>query len=84
MKQSFFFTFFIINFPEGAIQRQYNYLLSTEEKKLANTNYCDKNVNNKKREIYHGINTLFIVEITIYKNIQSRENKRSHIVPAIT
>ena len=33
MKQSFFFTFFIIIFPEGAIQRQYNYLLSTEEKK---------------------------------------------------
>ena len=78
MKQSFFFYFFIIIFPEGAFQRQYNYLLSTEEKKLANTNYCDKNVNNKKREIYHGINTLFIVEITVYTNVQRRENKVSY------
>ena len=35
MKQSFFFFyFFIIIFPEGAFQRQYNYLLSTEEKKI--------------------------------------------------
>ena len=31
-----------------------------------------------KRETYHGINTLFILEITIYTNIQSRENKVSY------